>query len=434
MDRLIEIGEEEMWSDFLEEVNKLLHDEKAARHENDAVKLSEICKRIMELSMDQKEYKWMREFMILLTKRRGQAKKAITEMVQQVITYLDKMPTREEKFNLINSLREATDGKIYVEVEYARCTRIFSEMKEEDGELDIATDTIQEVQIETYGSMEKEEKLEYILYQLKLVLLRKDYVRTQIILKKISRKGLEPKGLEKIKINYYTQIIEYYNHEKDTLEVARCYQTIYNTMAKVEEDKESELSYTYEEKNKNFENFIIYLMITPYSNEQVDLLNIVNTRYSRELEANVVLEKFVHKFLLTELMPLDEDNVKEQLGNFEPFQEHIEFSGEHLDSLFKQIIQHNLRVIEKYYTRIRLDRLSPLIGVGIDRTEQEIADMVINKRIIAKINRIDGIVKFGKKEFTNDTLNTWNYDIKSLLSKIDTTCHLINRERVVYDK
>mmetsp|Transcript_20892 Transcript_20892/g.23242 ORF Transcript_20892/g.23242 Transcript_20892/m.23242 type:complete len:134 (+) Transcript_20892:916-1317(+) len=133
-------------------------------------------------------------------------------------------------------------------------------------------------------------------------------------------------------------------------------------------------------------------------------------------------------------MPLDEDNVKEQLGGFEPFQEHIEFSGEHLDSLFKQIIQHNLRVIEKYYTRIRLDRLSPLIGVGIDRAEMEIADMVINKRIIAKINRIDGIVKFGKKEFVNDTLNSWNYDIKDLLSKIDTTCHLINREKVVYEK
>lgn len=47
MDRLIEIGEEEMWTDYLEEVNKLLHDEKAARHENDAVKLSTICKRIV---------------------------------------------------------------------------------------------------------------------------------------------------------------------------------------------------------------------------------------------------------------------------------------------------------------------------------------------------------------------------------------------------
>lgn len=43
MDRLIEIGDEEMWTDFLEEVNKLLHEEKEARHENDATKLSEIC-------------------------------------------------------------------------------------------------------------------------------------------------------------------------------------------------------------------------------------------------------------------------------------------------------------------------------------------------------------------------------------------------------
>ena len=47
MDRLIDIAEDEMWTDFLEEVNKLLHEEKAARHENDAVKLSEILQRIV---------------------------------------------------------------------------------------------------------------------------------------------------------------------------------------------------------------------------------------------------------------------------------------------------------------------------------------------------------------------------------------------------
>jgi 26S proteasome regulatory subunit N5 len=386
------------------------------------------------MAFDEKEYKWLRELMVLLSKKRGQAKKAITDMVQQVMQYLDKMPTREEKFNLINALRLVTDGKMYVEVEYARCTKIFSEMKEEDGQLDEATETIQEVQIETYGSMEKTEKLEYILYQLKLVLKRKDYVRTQIILKKISKKGLNDKDLEKIKINYYSQIIEFYNHEKDTLEVAKCYQIIYDTMVKAEENKECNLEFDPKEKSRNFENFVIYLLFTPYSNEQHDLLNIVNTRYSRELEAIPMLEKFVHKFLLSELMPLDENDVKNDLGRFEPFQEHIEFSAEHMDALYKQIIQHNLRVIEKYYTQIRLDRLSKLILVDVDRAELEIADMVINKRIIAKINRLDGIVKFGKKEFVNDTLNNWNHDIKTLLSKIDTTCHLINREKVVYEK
>jgi 26S proteasome regulatory subunit N5 len=387
------------------------------------------------MAFDEKEYKWLREFMILLSKRRGQAKKAIIDMVQQVMTYLDKMPTREDKFKLIEALRQVTDGKIYVEVEYARCTKVFSEMKEEDGQLDEATETIQEVQIETYGSMEKTEKLEYILYQLKLVLKRKDFVRTMIILKKISKKGLLEKGLEKIKINYYSQIIEFYNHEKDTLEVAKCFQIIHDTLVKAEEeDKECDLGIDQEGKNKIFENFVIYLLLTPYSNETNDLLNIVNTRYARELEANPTLEKFVHKFLLAELMPLDENDVKTDLGKFQPFQENIEFYGEHMDALYKQIIQHNLRVIEKYYTQIRLDRISNLILVNVERAEQEIADMVVNKRIIAKINRLDGVVKFGKKEFVNDTLNNWNHDIKTLLSKIDTTCHLINREKVVYEK
>jgi len=375
----------------------------------------------------------LRDFLVLLTKRRGQAKKAIADMVQLAVTFIDKMPTREEKFNLISTIREVTEGKIFVEVEYARCTRQYAEMKEEDGQIDEATDTIQEVQIETYGSMEKKEKLEYILYQLKLVLLRKDYVRTQIILKKISRKGLNENGLEAIKLNYYSQIIEYYNHEKDNLEVAKCYQTLYDTMVATEEAKVEGVEITEQQKRSSFENFVLYLMITSYSNEQVDLLNIVNTKYSRELEGIPTLEKFVHKFLVSELMPLNEEKVQEELGGYEPFQEAIEHNEDHLKLLFKQIIQHNLRVIEKYYARIQLDRLSALIGVGIERTENEIADMVVNKRIVAKINRLDGIVKFHKKEFVNDTLNNWNHDIKSLLGKIDKTCHLINRERVVYD-
>lgn len=45
--RMIEIGEEEMWTPFLEEVNNLLIEEKQARHDNDSSRLSEICTRIV---------------------------------------------------------------------------------------------------------------------------------------------------------------------------------------------------------------------------------------------------------------------------------------------------------------------------------------------------------------------------------------------------
>lgn len=95
----------------------------------------------------------------------------------------------------------------------------------------------------------------------------------------------------------------------------------------------------------------------------------------------------------------------------------------------KQLIQHNVRVIEKYYSRIHLLKLAQLVGVSLQRAEAEICDMVVSKRISARINRLEGIVAFNhKKQFTNDRLSSWNYDIKVTLDKIENTCHLINRE------
>jgi 26S proteasome regulatory subunit N5 len=98
----------------------------------------------------------------------------------------------------------------------------------------------------------------------------------------------------------------------------------------------------------------------------------------------------------------------------------------------RQLIQHNIRVLEKYYSRIKLDRLSTLVGVSTERAEIEIGDMVVNKRLTAKINRMSGIVVFQKTKNVNDVLNDWNYDLRHLLDKIEQTCHLINREKVVY--
>ena len=45
--RMFDIGAEEMWTPFLEEVNDLMIEEKQARHETDAIKTSEICVRIV---------------------------------------------------------------------------------------------------------------------------------------------------------------------------------------------------------------------------------------------------------------------------------------------------------------------------------------------------------------------------------------------------
>jgi len=74
--------------------------------------------------------------------------------------------------------------------------------------------------VETYGSMDKREKIEFILYQMKIMIKKKDYVRLFIISKKINKKNIEEKGLEDLKIIYYSYMIFYYTKEKKFYENA----------------------------------------------------------------------------------------------------------------------------------------------------------------------------------------------------------------------
>lgn len=80
-------------------------------------------------------------------------------MVQHCLLYLTVLPDLETKLRLIDTLRLVTEGKIYVEVERARLTRMLAKIKEDGGDLDAATALMAELHVETYGTMEKREKV-----------------------------------------------------------------------------------------------------------------------------------------------------------------------------------------------------------------------------------------------------------------------------------
>lgn len=57
--------------------------------------------------------------------------------------------------------------QIYVEVERARLTHKLAKMKELDGDINEAANFMQELQVETYGSMDKREKVgEYLMIKI----------------------------------------------------------------------------------------------------------------------------------------------------------------------------------------------------------------------------------------------------------------------------
>merc|ERR1711972_1096726 len=104
-----------------------------------------------------------------------------------------------------------------------------AKMKGDEGNSEEAANLLQEVQVESFGAMERREKTEYILNQMRLVLLKKDYVRTQIISKKLNPKLLETDDFQDLKIEYYEYMVRYWLHEKKFLDVSKSYLAIFNT-------------------------------------------------------------------------------------------------------------------------------------------------------------------------------------------------------------
>jgi len=118
--RLVETKPDEIWTDFLEQVNDLMIEEKKARQASDHNKLAEICTRIVQLSFDNNELVKLREFFLVLCKRRGQAKKPVVEMVELCQkTLFNKLPNRAEKYKMLEAIRDAGEGKMFLEREYS---------------------------------------------------------------------------------------------------------------------------------------------------------------------------------------------------------------------------------------------------------------------------------------------------------------------------
>ena len=99
--------------------------------------------------------------------------------------------------------------------------------------------------------------------------------------------------------------------------------------------------------------------------------------------------------------------------------------------LRKRVIEHNVRIVAKFYTLIRMDRLKVLLDLDEDETESYLSQLVTQKMIYAKIDRPARIVNFAKPRDANDVLNEWSANMKSLLALLERIDHLITKEEMM---
>lgn len=161
----------------------------------------------------------------------------------------------------------ADDGcalQIFVEVERARVTRMLSNIKKSKGDIDSAADILCELQVETFGSMSRREKTEFILEQVSLCIEKGDWTQAGILSRKITTRYFArkpkktPEQLEKerkekeekakkrgadeappepeddvtdLKLRYYEQQITLAKHDDKYLEVCKHYRQVLDTEA-----------------------------------------------------------------------------------------------------------------------------------------------------------------------------------------------------------
>nr|POE90133.1 26s proteasome non-atpase regulatory subunit 12 [Quercus suber] len=93
-------------------MDKLLALEKQTRQSSDLPSTSRLLVAIVTICKEAKDWSLLNEQVLLLSKKHGQLKQAITKMVQVVMGFLDEIADLDVKLGVIETLRTVTEGKV----------------------------------------------------------------------------------------------------------------------------------------------------------------------------------------------------------------------------------------------------------------------------------------------------------------------------------
>merc|ERR1712243_28844 len=146
---------------------------------------------------------------------------------------------------------------------------------------------------------------------------------------------------------------------------------------------------------------ILYLLLSPFDNEQSDLTH-------RFLQEKVVDEipkykELLQLFVAAELIHWGQlgqqyEQVLRKGDEQNPPTSVFSFGTEDGEKRWKvlknRVVEYNIRIMAKYYTRITLQRMAHLLDLATEETEEFLSNLVCNKTVTAKVDRLDGVVHF----------------------------------------
>ena len=450
----------------------LLALEKRTRLAADAFSTAKVAVAILELLQSTGSWALLNDHISLLSKRRAQLQKVQETVVQTAVSYVPLTPDESTKRAFIDALRSVSAGKMFVELERARLTRTLAEMEESAGKVALAADLMQEVAVETIGTMEAKEKVDFLLEQIRLCLAKRDYVRTEIIAKKVDAKQLKEKEFTEEKVRYHRLMIQYHLHFGQYFDIAKAYREIYLTPS---------VQAKAEEWRAVLSQLVVFSLLSPFDSEVSDF--IARIKEDKQLQQLPDHRQLLLDYVGQELIawPLSAAQQKEILGSASFTKDALKGaeddtvmtdkdapattaapstgastsssssppsstlgvdasadslivhnSAQRLLDFHKRIVQHNMRVIALYYDRISSTRFSSLLQLSPEAAEQYLSELVSSGQLYVKIDRPRGEIQFVRGQDATSVINEFTSNIDTLLALVELTCHTINKELMVH--
>ncbi|KAH9898160.1 hypothetical protein C8Q73DRAFT_663927 [Cubamyces lactineus] len=375
-----------------EALDKIYVLEKQTRNASDLKSTTRLVKEASDLCYKGRNFKLLNNSINTLSKKHGQLKAAIQAMVEQAYDWLEdirKTEGTETWLELIETLRTVTEGKIFLETPRARVTLLLAHYHESlataptathaarKESLQLASDLLNDLQVETYSSMDRREKTEFILEQMRLLIAlarlkdsdigkegkdsigggEAEWVKVRVGGRKVNEEFLKDKANEGLKLKYYDMMIQYALHQSSYLDAAKYYHKVWETPT-IKEDVNGR-------GKEALEHIVYYVVLAPHDNEQSDMLHrLFADPALPKLELHYALVKC---FTTPELMrwPGIEAIYGPHLRKTQVFS-----SDKPWEDLHTRVIEHNIRIVAQYYTRITLARLTSLLDLTQQQTEE----------------------------------------------------------------
>lgn len=206
-------------------------------------------------------------------------------------------------------------------------------------------------------------------------------------------------------------------HFKKFLECAKCCKSI--------------VSSNNVDNNRVFTEMIIFLLLSPFSKEQHEMINQI--LLEKKIKSFPIFADLIKIFLKKELIRWA--TVEKIVSSNSLFQSEIFSKADWICHLQKRVIEHNIRVVADLYSRITLNRLSELLDMSEEVTEETLTELISSGVVSAKIDRFEGKVVFVKNDLEHcdehALLNQWSSQIDSLLTLLVKTNHMISKEEMI---